>query len=158
MKTAQNLGDHVKKAMVWEIWDRVERRIIWFCREVSGMVLRIDPDSYQLQGFFRSRCRCWRSPPPTAASRAPSTISTPLAADLDETSARISDLTKQIKVRGGYNGASPEIADILTAADGKMIPVDGVDMINGGLQNHIWMLPIDPACRPSTSCTWPASR
>ena len=24
-----------------------------------------------------------------------------------------------------------------------MIPVDGVDMINGGLQNHIWMVPIE---------------
>ena len=66
-----------------------------------------------------------------------------LAADLDETSARISDLTKQIKVRGAYNAASKEIAQILRSEDGKMIPVDGVDMITGGLQNHIWMVPIE---------------
>src|SRR4029077_16489160 len=31
----------------------------------------------------------------------------------------------------------------LTAGDNKMLPVDGVDMINGGLQNHIWMVPIE---------------
>ena len=24
-----------------------------------------------------------------------------------------------------------------------MLPVDGVDMINGGLQNHIWLVPIE---------------
>jgi hypothetical protein len=66
-----------------------------------------------------------------------------LAGDLDEVSARISALTKQIKVRGAYNGASRDIADILSAGDQKMLPVDGVDLISGGLQNHIWMVPID---------------
>jgi hypothetical protein len=48
-----------------------------------------------------------------------------------------------IKVRGAYNSASSDIADILTAGDGKMIGIDGVDMINGGLANHIWLVPID---------------
>ena len=36
-----------------------------------------------------------------------------LADDLDETSARISALTKQIKVRGAYNARLPDIADLL---------------------------------------------
>ena len=36
MKTASHLGDHIKKAMVWEIWDRAKRRIIWFIREASA--------------------------------------------------------------------------------------------------------------------------
>jgi hypothetical protein len=65
-----------------------------------------------------------------------------LAADLDEVSARISNLTKQVKVRGAYNSASRDIADILTADDQKMIPVEGVDMITGGLSAHIWMMPV----------------
>jgi hypothetical protein len=51
-------------------------------------------------------------------------------------------LTEKIKVRGGFNSASRDIADLLTAADGKMIPIVGVDMLNGGLQNHIWIVPI----------------
>ncbi|WP_287139004.1 hypothetical protein [Mesorhizobium sp.] len=143
MKSAQNLGDHVKKAMVWEIWDRNSRRIIWFIRETSGLVLRVDPDSLQLEGFYPIPA------PMLAVTTTDSRIPRPyydlyakLAADLDETSDRISKLTKQIKVRGGYNSASREIADILTAGDNKMIPVEGVDMINGGLANHIWMVPI----------------
>ena len=37
-------------------------------------------------------------------------------------------LTEKIKVRGGYNAANRDIADLLTADDGKMLPVDGVDL------------------------------
>lgn len=143
-KTASMLGDAIKKAMVWEVWDKAKKRIIWFIREAAGLVLRVDPDSLGLQGFFPI-------PAPllavtTSDSRIPKTfydLYAALAEDLDETSKKISNLTKQIKVRGGYNSASSEIADILKADDGKMIAVDGVDMITGGLQNHIWLVPID---------------
>jgi hypothetical protein len=82
----------------------------------------------------------------TSDSRIPKTfydLYANLAEDLEETSKRISQLTKQIKVRGGYNSASTEIADILTADDNKMIPVEGVDMIVGGLNSHIWLVPIE---------------
>lgn len=143
MKTANKLGDKIRKAMLWEIWDRIHRRIIWFCKDASGLVMRVDPDSLQLVGFYPIPA------PMLAVTTTDSRIPRPffdlyarLAADLDETSTRISNLTKQIKVRGGYNSASRDIADILTADDQKMIPVDGVDMINGGLANHIWLLPI----------------
>jgi hypothetical protein len=144
MKTAQNLGDHVKKCMVWEIWHRPTRRIIWFVRETAGLVLRADPDSLQLGGFYP--CPVPLLAVTTSDSRIPRPyydLYANLARDLDETSARISALMKQIKVRGGYNSASTEIADILAAGDQRMIPVDGVDMLNGGLQNHIWLVPID---------------
>jgi hypothetical protein len=143
MKTAEKLGGKIRKAMLWEIWDRMERRIIWLCRDATGIVFRVDPDVLQLQGFYPI-------PTPmlsitTTDSRIPRPyydLYAKLADDLDETSARISRLTKQIKVRGAYNSASREIADILTADDNKMIGVEGVDMINGGLSNHIWIVPI----------------
>jgi hypothetical protein len=143
LKSAQNLGDYIKKCMVWEIWHRPTARVIWFIREVSGIVLRIDPDILQLQGFFPCPV------PLLAVTTSDSRIPRPfydlyrrLAEDLDETSARISALTRMIKVRGAYNSASTEIADILTAGDNKMVPVDGVDLLNGGLQNHIWIVPV----------------
>jgi len=144
MRSAEKLGGHIKKAMVWEIWSRRTREIIWFIREVSGIVLRVDPDSLQLNGFYPI-------PVPMLSIRTSDTriprpfydLYAKLAADLDEVSERISALTRQIKVRGGYNSASKEIAQILRAEDGKMIPVDGVDMLTGGLQNHIWLVPIE---------------
>lgn len=143
-KTAQQQGDVIRKAMVWEVWDKVQRRIIWYIREGAGLVLRVDPDSLDLTGFYPI-------PSPmlsviTSDSRIPKPfydLYANLANDLEETSKRISKLTEKIKVRGGYNSASNEIADILTADDGKMIPVEGVDMLNGGLNAHIWLVPID---------------
>lgn len=144
MKTANKLGDYIKKAMVWEIWDRRTKTIIWFMRECGGVVLRVDPDSYQLDGFFPT-------PVPMLSVRtSDSRIPVPfydtyakLAADLDETSSRISDMTKKIKATGAYNAANKDVADLLLLDDGKMIGVEGVDMLGGGLQNHIWMRPID---------------
>jgi len=146
-KTAEKLGGAIRKAMVWEIWDRTDPanpRVIWFMREAGGMDLRVDPDSLGLSGFF-----CVPTPMlsiTTSDSRIPKPfydLYSRLAEDIETTSVRISRLIEKIKVRGAYNSASTEIAALLTADDGKMIPVDGVDMINGGLQNHIWMVPID---------------
>ena len=143
MKTSDKLGDVIKKAMVWEIWNRDKREVIWFIREVSGIVLRVDPDALGLSNFFPI------PKPLLAVTTTDSLLPRPyydlyrhLATDLDETSKRISDLTKKIKVRGGYNAANRDIAQLLLADDGKMLPIDGVDLINGGLQNHIWIVPI----------------
>src|SRR5262245_39350812 len=143
MKSAQKLGGHRKKAMVWEVWDRITRTIIWMIRDGDGIILRVDPDAMQLQGFFP--CPVPMLAVTTSDTRIPATyydLYAKLAEDLDETSVRISQLTKKIKVRGAYNAANKDIADILTADDGKMLGVAGVDMLNGGLQNHVWLVPI----------------
>jgi len=142
-KTAGRLDAVIKKAMVWEVWNRSTREIIWLIRESGGIALRVDPDSLGLEGFYPI-------PKPiyavvTTDSMIPKAfydLYASLAADLDDTSRRISDLTAKIKVRGGYNAANKDIASLLTADDGKLLPVDGVDLMSGGLQNHIWLVPI----------------
>lgn len=142
-KAASRLDAVIRKAMVWEVWNRSTREIIWLIRESGGIALRVDPDSLGLEGFYPI-------PKPiyaivttdTMIPRAFYDIYASLAADLDDTSRRISNLTDKIKVRGGYNAANKDIAALLTADDGKMLPVDGVDLMSGGLQNHIWLLPI----------------
>src|SRR4029077_17708320 len=50
-KAASRLDAVIKKAMVWEIWNRSTREIIWLIRENGGIALRVDPDSLSLQGF-----------------------------------------------------------------------------------------------------------
>lgn len=144
LKSAGDKGDHVRKCMIWEIWDRIQRRVIWFIRETHGLLLRVDPDTLQLAGFYPipvPLLAVW-----TSDSRIPRPyydLYSNLAGDLDDTSKQISKLTNRIKVKGLYNSTSREIADLLTADDGKMIGVAGVDMINGGLANHIWIYPIN---------------
>jgi hypothetical protein len=142
-KASGKLDSVVKKAMVWEIWNRSTREVLWIIREGGGCALRVDPDVLGLQGFYPI-------PKPiyavvTTDSMIPKAyydLYAHLAADLDDTSRRISDLTAKIKVRGGYNAANKDIANLLTADDGKLLPVDGVDLMSGGLQNHIWLVPI----------------
>jgi len=142
-KTAGKLDSVVKKAMVWEIWNRSTKEVLWIIREGGGCSLRKDPDVLGLQGFYPI-------PKPiyavvttdTMIPKAFYDLYANLAADLDDTSRRISDLTAKIKVRGGYNAANKDIANLLTADDGKLLPVDGVDLMSGGLQNHIWLVPI----------------
>ena len=142
-KAASRLDAVIRKAMVWEVWNRSTREIIWLIREGGGIALRVDPDALGLQGFYPI-------PKPIYAVVSTDTmipkafydLYASLAADLDGTSRRISDLTDKIKVRGGYNAANKDIAALLTADDGKMLPVDGVDLMSGGLQNHIWLVPI----------------
>jgi hypothetical protein len=142
-KTAGKLDSVVRKAMVWEIWTRATREIIWLVREGGGCVLRVEPDVLGLQGFYPiPKPICAVVTTDSMIPKAFFDLYAHLAADLDDTSKRISDLTEKIKVRGGYNAANKDIANLLTADDGKLLPVDGVDLMSGGLQNHIWLVPI----------------
>ena len=142
-KTSGKLDSVVRKAMVWEIWNRSTREVLWIIREGGGCALRVDPDVLGLQGFYPiPKPICAVVTTDTMIPKAFYDLYAHLAADLDDTSRRISDLTAKIKVRGGYNAANKDIASLLTADDGKLLPVDGVDLMSGGLQNHIWLVPI----------------
>ena len=142
-KTASRLDAVVRKAMVWEIWNRSTREILWIIREGGGCALRVEPDVLGLEGFYPiPKPICAVVTTDTMIPKAFYDLYAHLAADLDDTSRRISDLTAKIKVRGGYNAANKDIASLLTADDGKLLPVDGVDLMSGGLQNHIWLVPI----------------
>ena len=142
-RTAGKLDAVVRKAMVWEIWNRSTREVLWIIREGGGCALRVDPDTLGLQGFYPiPKPICAVVTTDTMIPKAFYDLYAHLAADLDDTSRRISDLTAKIKVRGGYNAANRDIANLLTADDGKLLPVDGVDLMSGGLQNHIWLVPI----------------
>jgi hypothetical protein len=142
-RAAGKLDSVVRKAMVWEVWNRSTREILWIIREGGGCALRVDPDVLGLQGFYPiPKPICAVITTDSMIPKAFYDLYAHLAADLDDTSRRISDLTAKIKVRGGYNAANKDIANLLTADDGKLLPVDGVDLMSGGLQNHIWLVPI----------------
>ena len=142
-KSSLKLDSVVRKAMVWEIWSRATREVIWLIREGGGCALRVDPDVLGLQGFYPiPKPICSVNTTDNMFPKPFFEIYSHLAADHDETTQRNSALTEKSKIRGGYNSANKDIANLLTADDGKLLPVDGVDMLSGGLQNHIWLVPI----------------
>jgi hypothetical protein len=135
------LQDVIKKALVWEFWDKSTREVVWICYDMSGEVLRIDEDLLGLKDFFP----CPK--PMLAVTTTDTLLPTPeytiyqdLAQEIDELTDRIIKITKRIKVRGAYNGASEGLADILTAEDGHMIAVNGLDL-EFDLSKHVYIVP-----------------
>lgn len=139
-KESDELQDKIKKALVWEFWDKSTREVIWICHDMSGHVLRIDPDPLELENFFPSPM------PLLSVTTTDTLIPTPeyeiyqdLAAEVDELSDRINAIAKRIKVRGAYNGAQENLANILEAEDGIMKAVEGVD-VDFDISQHVYII------------------
>jgi hypothetical protein len=140
---APNVGDgkkevpeHLKKAEVWEIWDKSRRERVWIVKGHTK-ALRVDPDPYGLADFFPL------PEPLVALADTETTIPQPeffvykdQADDLDEITARISRLTKALKRRGVYDQAIKELKRLARAGDNEFIPVENYAALSqkGGLQ------------------------
>ncbi len=139
----ENLQDTIKKAMVWEFWDKSTREVVWICQDMNGYVLSIDPDPMKLRNFFPC-------PPPLVAvtttdqqlPKAEYEIYQDLASEVDTLSERIAQIAKRIKVVGAYNGSQEHLAQILQQEDGEMTAVNGLD-IEFDLRKHVWILPLN---------------
>ena len=141
--------DLFKKAEVWEIWDKQERKILFISPgNVQEPLLEIDdgPDYYNLNGFFPT-------PKPLNSINTPGTLEPipeftiyqDLADELDEITGRITKIVAGIDVRGAYDGASPELATILEG-NNKLIGVDNWNRLQekGGLSSMLDFVPIEP--------------
>lgn len=131
------LGDVIQKALVWELWDKQTRKVVWYCPDAPSLVMRVDDDPYNLKNFY---------PMPNPLISVGSTdqqVPVPLydtyrdlAEALDIASKRLIDNIRRVKARGAYNSAIESVKQILTADEGEMIGVDNVDFTEG-LEKHI---------------------
>lgn len=127
--------DDLKKAEVWEIWDKSRRKRIWIVKGFESP-LRIDDDPYGLEGFFPL-------PEPIRSVEDTETLVPrpeyfeyrDQAEDLDEIVGRISKLTRALKRRGVYDQACKELKRLATANDNQFIPVENYQSLatKGGL-------------------------
>src|SRR5690625_3122691 len=115
--------DSLKKAAVWEIWDKRTKTQLWVAEGFDG-VLDERADPYGLEGFFPC-------PRPLYATQTSDQL-TPVpdfslyqdqADEVDLLTTRIKGLTEALKLNGAYDGSSPELARILEGADNTLIPV-----------------------------------
>jgi hypothetical protein len=131
----QPAPDDLKKAEVWEIWDKTRRKRIWIVKGYDKP-LRIDDDPYGLEGFFPL-------PEPLLSVNDTSTLVPrpeyfeyrDQAEDLDEIVGRIARLTRALKRRGVYDQAVKELKRLATAGDNQFIPVENWQALatKGGL-------------------------
>jgi len=115
--------DSLKKAAVWEVWDKRTKTQLWVAEGFDG-VLDERADPYGLEGFFPC-------PRPLYATQTSDQL-TPVpdfslyqdqADEVDLLTTRIKGLTEALKLNGAYDGSSPELARILEGADNTLIPV-----------------------------------
>lgn len=141
----EKVGEHLKKATVYEIWDKPNKKVIWLHKDHSALLDRRD-DPLRLTEFFPC-------PEPLYATLAnDSLIPTPdykeyedQAMELDNLTGRINEIQKALKVAGVYDSAASGVERLLSEGiQNQLIPVDQWAAYGekGGLKGAIELLPM----------------
>lgn len=138
-------GDILKRARVYEIWDKDERRVIAISTGYADDVLMDEEDPLNLEGFYPGPKPMFGVQRPGSLVPVPEyTLYQKLAVDLNDMTKRISRLISALRVRGVYPAALDGIQALLTGGDeNALIPIDDWTAFadKGGFQS-INFLPI----------------
>lgn len=137
--------DALKKAKIYEIWDKRTGRAIWLHKSCSS-VLDLRDDPLHLEAFFPC-------PQPLQATAATSsfiptadyTMWSDQAAELDRLTQRIALITKAIKVTGVFDASVPALQNMMNGNENRLIPVDSWAVLaeKGGIKGAVELFPID---------------
>lgn len=139
-------NDIFKRAIVWEIWDKTDRKVKFISEGLNDKILQTKEDPLNLEGFFN----CPRPLYATETSDSlipvePFRFYEDQAKELDLMTKRISDVIDACKVRGVYDSAMQEMANLMDSNENILVPAENILQLinNGGIQNAIWMFPIE---------------
>lgn len=147
-KPGEQPADTFKKAVIWEIWDKVKREVLWIAKGYPNGPLDTKDDPLELNDFFPC-------PRPLVATSTNDKL-TPIAdfyeyqdqaQQIDLLTTRIDRLTRALKVAGVYAASERSVIQELVNADSenKLIPVEDWAVFaqqKGGLEGTILWLPI----------------
>jgi hypothetical protein len=129
---------------IYRIWDKKGNRIIYLAKEVKDRFLRVDEDVLKIEGFYPF-------PKPVFATLAndgliPVPDYSEIKCQLDELDGinKRMQLTMQaLKVSGAYDGAFPELANILNK-DVTLVQVSDFEKVRekGGIDGFVGFMPI----------------
>jgi hypothetical protein len=134
-----------KKAVVYEIWDKTKREVLWIVKNFPACIDRKD-DPLHLDQFFPT-------PAPLFANLVgDELIPTPnfiyyqdQANEIDELSSRINAITKALKVAGIYDSSAPGLDRLLAeGTENQLVPIDGWAALRekGGIKGVMELLPL----------------
>lgn len=139
-------GESLKKAIVYEIWDKKEGRAIWLSKGYEA-ALDVKADPLKLEGFFP----CPK--PLYATTTTDSLVPVPdyvlyqdQARELDLICERIDGLVKALKVVGVYDATQTGVQRMLQeGVNNTLIPVDTWTVFaeKGGVKGVVDFLPLD---------------
>lgn len=147
--------DSLKKAQVWEIWDKPSKTAIWIA-EGYDRTLDEKADPYGLDSF-------WPCPRPVYATQTTDSL-VPVpdyslyqdqAEELDMLTQRIGMLTEAVKVVGLYDASQSGIQRMLSeGVNNTMIPVDSWAAFaeRGGIQGSVQFMPLMDVIQALQQC------
>lgn len=137
-----------KSAELWEIWDKDDKTVLFIAKQYKASPLQIEDDPLGLDGFFPI-------PRPLYAIEDSTSLEPVIlfmqykeqAEELDRITSRINNLTDALRHRGVYNKVLAELEQLQDAGDNVLIPAKNVEALiaSGGLEKHIWTMPIEQA-------------
>lgn len=139
--------DIYKKAIVWEIWDKVKKQVVWLAPGTPDLILDQIDDPLRLKNFFPQ--------PDPLRSTTTNDKRQPVAdyieyqdqaREMDNLTARIDRLTRALKVSGVYPGEEKQVLQQLVdeGTENRLIPVEDWPRWGdkGTLENLIQFMPI----------------
>lgn len=147
-KSGDEVPDLFKKAVVWEIWNRAEKKVLWVAPSYKESILDEMDDPLHLKSFFPCPKPLFATTTTEKMTPVPDYIEyQDQAIELDNITARIDALTRALKVTGVYAAAEKsEIQQLLSEdMENRLIPVEDWAALGskGGLEGAILWLPID---------------
>ena len=140
------INDTFKRAIVWEVWDKKKREVVFICPGLAERPCKTVPDPLNLKNF-------WPIPRPLySADYADSLVPVEpfryyedQADELDTLTRRITGVIEACKIRGIYDSTIAEMANLMDSAETQLVPATDVLplMQAGGLDKAIWLWPIE---------------
>ena len=140
------ISDTFKRAVVWEIWSKETKEVIYIAPSLDERPLKIEDDPLSLAHFFPI-------PRPLYATEntdslvpvEPFRFYRDQADELDELTKRISGIIRTCKVRGIYDSTMTEMSSLMDAGENILVPATDVLplMQAGGLEKAIWLWPVE---------------
>lgn len=139
------------KAVVWEVWDKTDRRVLWISEGYPKGPCKTAEDPLRLKRFFPVPRPLYGTLTPESLVPVPDYVEyQSQAEEIDDLTRRIHVLTKALKVAGVYAGVEGvNLKRLIEEGDNVLIPVDGWAMFaeRGGLPGMISWLPIDQVAK-----------
>ncbi len=146
--TPDETGDEIKRAQVWELWDKEAKQVVAVVKGYDELLMQ-DTDPLRLGGFFPQPEPAMMIESPDSLEPIPEyTMYQFQAEELNSISQRIADLTKSMKLVGFYPGEdAAKMNELMKSSDGILVPVDNWAAFaeKGGVKGMIDWLPIKEA-------------
>lgn len=136
----------VKKATIWEIWDKKKREIIFIALGLKDKPVEVREDPFELTNFFAQPEPLYSIKTTDSMVPIPEyTLYQDQARELNRITQRIDRLVEALKARGLYAGEhKDEFTRLMSGDDNELIPVaDWAAIQDGKLEDKIAWMPLE---------------